>query len=138
MIGGNRDSVHSIIRDTLRALGASVEDDGDAGGDHMDFRVGVLGVMTFQVEAKTPRGRKTPVEQLTEKQEEFIKRWGGNPVIALRSAQEARDWYLGVVHALMPIVKQLREAVAAFAIRAEDVVTMEAKRRAKAARKAAA
>jgi hypothetical protein len=134
MIGGHRDSTHAPIRDELRALGASVEDDGDVGGDHMDFRVGVLGVMTFQVEAKTPRGRKTPVEQLTDAQVKLVKRWRGNPVIALRSKEEAREWYLGIVHALMPMVQRLRAAVGGpWAIRAEDVVAMEAKKNAKKA-----
>jgi hypothetical protein len=102
----------------------------------MDFRVGVLGVMTFQVEAKTPRGRKTPVEQLTDAQTKLVKRWRGNPVIVLRSKQEATDWYLGVVSALLPIIPELREVVGGpRAIRAEDVVALETKR---AARKATA
>jgi hypothetical protein len=132
MLHGRRDSTHKEIREELRALGASVEDDGDAGGDHMDFRVGLLGVMTFQVEAKTPTGRKAPVEQLTDAQEKLIKRWRGNPVIALHSIEEAREWYLNTVRALSPLVRQLRlVAGGARAIHAEDVFAMEAKRNAK-------
>lgn len=138
MNGAHRDTTHAEIRDELRALGASVEDDGDVGGDHMDFRVGVLGVLTFQVEAKTPRGKKTAAELLTESQEKLIKRWRGNPVIALMSGSEAREWYLGVVHALMPMLRELREAVGGpRAIRADDVAAVEAKRNAKRAKRAA-
>lgn len=105
MIGGRRDSTHKEIRDELRALGASVEDDGDVGGDHMDFRVGVLGVATFQVEAKGPKG------EMTDPQAELVKRWRGNPVIVLRSREQAREWYLGVRAGLGPMVQQLRKVV---------------------------
>jgi hypothetical protein len=105
VIGGRRDSTHQEIRDELRALGASVEDDGDVGGDHMDFRVGVMGVMTFQVEAKGPKG------ELTESQKELVKRWRGNPVIVLRSREQAREWYLAARAGLGPLVQQLRKVV---------------------------
>ena len=122
MIGGRRDSSHAPVRDTLRALGASVEDDGDAGGDHMDFRVGVLGVMTFQVEAKSPGG------DLTESQADLVKRWRGNPVIVLQSAEEAQTWYLAMVAKLSPLVHALLDVVGGpFAATAKDVLVKEAK-----------
>lgn len=105
MLGGRRDSTHAEVRDELRALGASVEDDGDAGGSHMDFRVGVLGVMTFQVEAKSPKGG------FTDAQEKLIERWRGNPVIVLHSREEARAWYLAVRAGLGPLAQQLRKVV---------------------------
>lgn len=105
MIGGRRDSTHQDILKELRALGASVEDDADAGGSHTDFRVGVMGVATFLVEAKSENGK------LTESQAELVKRWRGNPVIVLRSREQAREWYLAVRAGLGPLVQQLRKVV---------------------------
>ncbi len=71
----------------------------------MDFRVGVMGVATFQVEAKGPKG------ELTDSQEELVKRWKGNPIIVLRSREQAREWYMSVRAGLGPLVQQLRKVV---------------------------
>lgn len=85
---GRRDGPHTEVRDTFRALGASVMDLGDAGDGKPDLLVGILGTINDLVEVKSRSG------QLREKQADFAATWRGAPVYIIRSGEEAKDHFL--------------------------------------------
>lgn len=93
MLHGRRDSTHAEIRDTLRAMGASVADTGDAGRSFPDLVVGMCGA-TFLVEAKAAKGK------LSDGQSDFAQAWRGSSVVVLRSAKDATEWAIRMRHEL--------------------------------------
>lgn len=79
-----RDTTHKAIVQALRAVGATVADTADLGGDFPDLVVGFRG-KTWLMEVKGPKGR------LSEGQAAFQAAWRGGPYVVVRSPQEAID-----------------------------------------------
>jgi hypothetical protein len=88
---GRRDNTHAEVRDELRALGASVVDNGDAGNGEPDLIVGSRRELMRYVEAKSATGKLTP------KQVKFHESWRGPPIAIIRSREQARTWYLAEI-----------------------------------------
>ena len=81
------DLTHQSIRDELRIAGFSVADTSRLGDDFPDLVAGKHGI-TLLIEVKTPRGRKTAQERLSDGQITFAETWRGGPVIAAYCAKD--------------------------------------------------
>lgn len=81
------DNTHSTIREGLRAAGFSVRDMSSVGRDFPDLLVGKHG-LDAKVECKTPRGKKTAEQRLSEGQREFKDEWKGAPVIVAYTLED--------------------------------------------------
>ena len=75
-----KDLNHDAICGELTAQGFSVRDLHNAADSGPDILIGRNG-LDAQVEIKSPRGRKTPLERLEPDQVEFAQAWRGCPVI---------------------------------------------------------
>lgn len=82
------DATHAEIRDGLRKCGFSVFDCSKLGAGFPDLIVGRYGV-SYLIEVKSPRGRKTAEDRLQKAQIAFRDAWKGGPVLACSSLEDA-------------------------------------------------
>lgn len=87
MYARRTDSTHATIRDELRQMGFSVADTSRLGENFPDLVVGKHG-LDLKVEVKSPKGRKTATERLSEGQSTFATTWKGSPTIAAYTSQD--------------------------------------------------
>jgi hypothetical protein len=84
--GARTDGKHAEILADLRSAGFSVADTHALGKDFPDAAIARRGICAL-LEIKTPRGRKTAEQRLSDGQSEFAKTWNG-PVIAAFTTEE--------------------------------------------------
>lgn len=95
MRGKRTDRTHAPIRDRLRALGATVYDCSRIGGGFPDLLLAHAG-RSYWIEVKD--GAKKPsARKLTAAQEDFHRKWQGEPIWVLESAEQAEQWWREVV-----------------------------------------
>lgn len=82
-----KDTTHKAIVDGLEAAGFSVADTSALGSDFPDLVIGKFG-FDAKVECKTPRGKKTPTQRLSEGQKDFKEKWKGAPVIVAYTLED--------------------------------------------------
>ena len=76
-----QDTTHRTIRDELREAGFSVFDTSPMGFGFPDLVIGKHG-LNMLVECKTPKGRKSAQERLSDDQVTFRDNWRGSKPIA--------------------------------------------------------
>lgn len=82
-----KDNTHKAIAEGLEAAGFSVADTSRLGDDFPDLVIGKHGV-DAKVECKTPRGKKTAAQLLSEGQKGFRDEWKGAPVIVAYTLED--------------------------------------------------
>lgn len=82
-----KDTTHKDIADGLREIGFSVADTSALGNDFPDLVIGRFGV-DAKVECKSPKGKKTAEDRLSEGQRDFKDEWRGAPVIVAYTLED--------------------------------------------------